>query len=79
MALETELQTYSRELPNLLGSQGKFALIQGDHIVSIYETYDDALKIGYDRFGIKTPFMIKQIQALENAQFFTRDIAPCHT
>jgi hypothetical protein len=30
MALEKELQTFQRELPNLLANEGKFVVISGD-------------------------------------------------
>jgi hypothetical protein len=79
MELEKEQQTFARELPTLLPMTGKFALIQGDAVIGAFDAYADALKVGYDKFGVKTPFLVKQIQAVERAQFFTRDMAPCRT
>jgi hypothetical protein len=79
MELEKEQQTYERELPKLLPSAGKFALVQADQVVGIFEAYADALKAGYEKFGINTPFLVKQIQAVERAQFFTRDMVTCRT
>jgi hypothetical protein len=76
MALEKERQTYQRELPNLLPSEGKYVLIHGDGVVGVYDTYNDALKIGYDRFGLQ-PFLVKRIQAVEQVHCFTRNITPC--
>lgn len=73
MALEQELQTYQRELPALLPQQGKFALIQDDRVIDVFGTYEDALKAGYKVAGLN-PFMVKQIQAVEEVQFITRDI-----
>lgn len=73
MALEQELQTYLRELPTLLPQQGKFALIQDDRVIDVFGTYEDALKAGYKVAGLN-PFMVKQIQAVEQVQFITRDI-----
>lgn len=76
MALEKEQAAYVRELQNLLGSEGKYVLIQGDAVIGVYDTYNDALQIGYDRCGLE-PFLVKQIQAVEQVHSFTRDIRPC--
>ena len=79
MALEKELETYQRELPNMLNNEGKYALIHDSAVVDVFETYADALKIGYQQFGLK-PFLVKQIQAVEQAQYITRDVKfPCPT
>ena len=32
MALEKEIETYRRELPNLLGNEGKFVVVENDKI-----------------------------------------------
>ncbi len=78
MALEKEQAAYARELPNLLASDGKFVVIHGDDIAGIFDTYHDALKIGYERFKLE-PFFVKQIKAMETVQFFTRDLIQCRT
>jgi len=78
MALEKETQTYERELPNLVQHEGKFVLIHGDHVTDVYGTYEDALKAGYEKHGLK-PFFVRQIRAVEQVQFFTRDLTPCRT
>jgi hypothetical protein len=73
MALEKELATYQRELPNLLPHEGKFVLIHGEAVEGIWDTYEDALKDGYTKFKLE-PFLVKRIEAIEHVQFFTRDI-----
>jgi hypothetical protein len=78
MALETEQETYTKNLPALLPSSGKYVLIHGSTVEGIYDTYQDALKVGYDKFGLK-PFMVKQIAAVERTNRFTRDINTCPT
>jgi len=79
MALEKELETFKRELPNLLAEEGKFVVISGDHVAGIYASYEDALKVGYEKCGLK-PFLVKKIQAVEQVQYFSRDLAfPCRT
>lgn len=80
MALERELETYKRNLPALQAQEGKFVLIQGENIVDVFGSYEDALKDGYKQFGVNTPFLIKQISGVEQVQYVTRDIGfPCHT
>jgi hypothetical protein len=74
MALERELDTYKRELPNLLDKAGKYVLIHEDQ-VSVWCTYEDALQEGYRIFGLK-PFLVKQIQTTEQIHHVTRDIQP---
>ena len=78
MALEKEQETYHRELPKLLSSAGKFVVIHDQEIAGIYDTYLDALKIGYERYGLG-PFLVKQIAAVEPRHQFTRDITTCRT
>lgn len=71
--LQKEIETYNAKLPELLGSVGKFVLIKGSAVEGIYDTYADALKIGYERFKLD-PFMVKQIAPAEQIQFFTREL-----
>jgi hypothetical protein len=71
--LQKEVETYNAKLPELLGSIGKFVLIRGDQVEGIYDTYADALKIGYERFKLE-PFFVKQIAPAEKIQFFTREL-----
>lgn len=70
MALEKELQTYQDNLQNLLSNEGKFALIHGSDVVGTFDTFPDALNAGYKLFGLD-PFLVKQIQAVEQAHFLT--------
>lgn len=74
----SEIETYRRELKNLLKDAGKFVLISGEKVLGIYGTYEDALKEGYKQCGME-PFLVKQIQQEEQVQYFTRDIGnSCH-
>jgi hypothetical protein len=75
MALEKELETYKNKLPELKGSEGKFVLIHGDDVIDTFATYEDAIKEGYAKFKVE-PFLVKQIQTIEQIQFVTRLIAP---
>jgi hypothetical protein len=75
MALERELETYKKKLPELKDSEGKFALIHGDELVNTYTSYEDAIKDGYARFKLE-PFLVKQIHAIEQLQFISRLVVP---
>jgi hypothetical protein len=77
--LDRELKTYKDKLPELKDQEGKFVLIQGEK-VEIYGTYEDAVKAGYEQYGLQTPFLVKQIHAIEQVQFITRSLdIPCPT
>lgn len=78
MALEAELKTYQEHLSELLVDEGKFALIHGEEVARVFDTYADAIKSGYDKFKL-TPFMVKRIEAVEQIQYFTRPLGPCRT
>ena len=76
--LREELATYERRKAELLKNEGKFVLIHASE-VDVWDTYEDALKAGYEKYGLKKPFLVKQIQAIERLQCFTRDIGPCQS
>ncbi len=76
-ALEKELETYESLLPTLKADEGKFALIHGAVLLGTFDSYEDALNIGYERCGLK-PFLVKRIKANESVAYFSRDIdTPC--
>lgn len=75
MALEKELETYVAKLHELKENEGKFVLIHGDTVVNVYTSYEDAIKDGYVRFGLE-PFLVKQIQSIEQVQFISRFVDP---
>jgi hypothetical protein len=75
MALEKELATYHSKLLELAADEGKFVLIHGGDVAGVFISYEDAIKIGYEKFGLE-PFLVKQIQVVERVQFVTRFVAP---
>jgi len=77
MALEKELETYKKNLPELKAHEGKFVLIQGENVVDFFSSYDDALKEGYKKFKL-TPFLVKQISAVEPVFYLTRPVSAIH-
>jgi hypothetical protein len=64
--LEKETRAFQRELPKLIEqSQGRFVLIHDDHVDGVWDTYDDALQAGYERYQL-VPFLVKQVRAGED-------------
>lgn len=76
MALETELATYKAKLNEWREHEGKFVLIHGTDVVEFFESYQDAIKVGYDKFKLE-PFLVKQIHTVEVVQFVSRFVDPC--
>ncbi len=62
MTLQHELTAYREAVPRLLaeGDRGRYALVHGDRLDSVWETLDQALDAGYERFG-REPFLVMQI------------------
>jgi hypothetical protein len=75
MAFEKEMETYSAELPKLVANkdEGKFIVIHAGEVLGVFGTYEDALKLGYEKCKLK-PFFVKKIEAVEQAQYFSRDL-----
>jgi len=78
VALEKELETYTRELPRLLaeGKQGKYVLIRGEEVGGVFATRDAGLDAGYDRYGLR-PFLVKEITERETPLYFSRNVNRC--
>ena len=76
MALEKELETYRKKLPELKADEGKFVLIRGEDVVDVFSSYEDAIKQGYARFKLE-PFFVKHISSIEHVQFISRFVDPC--
>jgi hypothetical protein len=77
--LERDFAAFLRELPQLLQdgeNRGKYALVHGEQVDSIWSTIDEALQAGYDRFGIE-PFLVKEIIEVEEPRYFSRNVTPC--
>jgi len=79
MALEQELETYQKHRDKLLADEGRFVVIYKDLILGVYTSYEDALKIGYEKCKLN-PFLVKKIQVIEPINFITRNLKlACHT
>ncbi len=71
--MAAEINTYLRELPRLVfeGDEDRYVLIQGDQLLSVWDTYGDALQAGYDRFGLDGRFVAHKIQGRDMERFLT--------
>ena len=64
--LAEEQATYDRNRDRLVSqSHGKYVLIHKNKIDSVWDTFNDAIQAGYDRYGLK-PFMVKQIGTIQS-------------
>jgi hypothetical protein len=76
MALEKEMQTYRQALPTLLTtSAGKFVLIHGDQIIGAWDTEEEAIEAGDQRFGLE-PFLVHRVQETDQPRFIPFDLGP---
>lgn len=59
--LDPEIEAYEGMKEDLLREhEGKYALVRGGKLVGIWDTREDALSAGYDRFG-NVPFLVRRI------------------
>lgn len=70
--LAKELEVFQHQLPLLTEQMGKWALVKGDHL-DVLDTYQDALKLGYERYGV-TPFLVKKIELEDSQVHFSRSV-----
>ncbi|MHB1799964.1 MAG: hypothetical protein ACYCUI_17030 [Vulcanimicrobiaceae bacterium] len=76
--LQRELAAFEHQLPGLLGTpgaQGKYAVIYGDQVLGMYDTYADALQLGYQTAGANGHFLVKRISPAETVAYYSRDLA----
>lgn len=75
-----EWNTYRRELPRLLaeGHEGKFALIRGQDIIGVYDSFDEGHRAGLQRYLGQT-FAVQPILEQEPLLLLPWSWCPCHT
>jgi hypothetical protein len=78
MALEREIETYRRKLPELLANKGKFVVIHGEDVMGIFDNMDDALRVGYESF-LNEPFLMREIREQEQVLYTSRGLRPCQS
>lgn len=64
MALEKEMETFEKNKDELLRHEGKFVLIHGSNVVDFFCSWEDAIKAGYQKFGLET-FMVRRVLRYE--------------
>jgi hypothetical protein len=65
VVLDEELDSYKRELPNMLAAHsGEYALIHGQHVLGFWPTRVEAYAAGVERVGLG-PFLVKKVEAVE--------------
>jgi hypothetical protein len=72
-ALTKELATYKNLLPSLMKDEGKYAVIKGDSLIGVFDSYSDALSQGYKVAKLE-PFLVKKISGTETVAYFSRDV-----
>ena len=76
MALEREIETYRRKLPELLTHEGKYVVIHEEDIIGTFDGLGDALRAGYERF-LNEAFLVRQISKEEKVLYTPRNLRPC--
>ncbi len=58
-----ELAAFLRALPKLLeeGHEGRHALVKGDEVLSLWDTFEDGYQAGCERFGWGVQFLVQPI------------------
>ena len=79
MALEKELETYKLKLPELMAEEGKYVVIHETEVAGTFTSYEDAIKLGYEKYGVNAAFLVKHIQSTEEVHYISRLMVPCHT
>jgi hypothetical protein len=81
MKLRHEIRTYRRELPRLLaeGHEGRFVLIKGNEVLSVWDTFGDAHQAGRERFGMGEIFLAQPIDSRDLTRPFPDYLEPSAT
>ncbi len=67
MPLERELAIYNENLMDLLTNEGMYVVVHGETLEGLFDTYEDALQAGYEKFGV-VAFLVKRISRVEPIQ-----------
>lgn len=68
--LDTEVEYFDQHRIEWLEHHGgKIALVKGNSIHGFYDTYDNALIAGYEKFGIVS-FLLKEVRLKDEILFF---------
>ena len=70
-----ESRTYETHVSEWASHEGEFVLIRGSEVIGFFETYEEALSQGYQRFGL-VPFFVKKVLQQHQGHFVSRLVAP---
>ena len=76
MALENIMEVFRRNRSRLLAdptNEGRYALVDEERVVGVYPSFDAALAVGHELFGLK-PFLVQQVVEHEIPKYFSRNI-----
>ncbi len=74
---DRERAAYERlKLELLARAEGKYVVLVGEEIEGPVDSFGDALRAGYRRFG-HGPLYVKQVRTVEPIVEVSRDIVPC--
>lgn len=60
-AIKQEIKTFSANRKSLVAKdRGRYVLIRKDEIIDIFDSEDEGITAGYERFG-NVPFLVKEI------------------
>jgi len=76
--IRQEWNTYRREAPRLIreGLEGRFALINGDTIAGIFDSFEEGLRTGRQKF-LMQPFLVQPIREREPLLTIRGHALPC--
>ncbi len=76
---DRERAAYERlQLELLARAEGKYVVLVGEEIEGPVDSFGDALRAGYRRFG-HGPLYVKQVLTVEPVVEVSRDIVPCRS
>ena len=63
-SMRAEMETYYRELPRLIedGEEGRYVVVKGGTVYSVWDTFRDARQRGGELFGMEQ-FMVQEVDA----------------
>lgn len=70
--LSKEVALYEKKRTVLLRKgKGRFVVIQGDELLSFFDSEEEALKQGYAHFNPHKPFLVRRVSSEESVHSFS--------
>ena len=80
-ATNRDSTAFQRELPHLISNpanRGRFALINNEQVIELFDTFEEGVQAGYDRFGL-LPFLVLEVNDRPEPIYFSRNLQPCQS